>query len=227
MQEIGALGQLARSRDVGFIVDASQTVGYLPIDVEAMAIDALAAAGHKGLRAWAGTGFLYVAKKFQEQVRPLMSGGTGTSSEVIDGRPDWPQNVEVGNLNLPGIVTMAVAAREADVSQSWRGVYKKLVAGLCEIPKLRVLSSPSIDTAIPVVSIQVDGWDNHDLANVLDVNFGIEVRSGLHCAGLVHQYTNSQDTGGTLRLSLGHASTEADIARVLDALRTIVNVAGT
>ena len=220
VQAIEPISEVAKLYGIGLMVDASQTLGYLPIDVNAMGIDVLAAAAHKGLRAWSGTGLLYVAPKFQTKLRPLMTGGTGSSSELIDAVPSWPQSVEVGNLNLPGIVSIAVAAQEADVSQSWRAQFQQLVEGLRAIPGVRVIVSSDIESAIPVVSITIEGWDSHDLASVLDASFGIETRAGLHCAALVHQFTDSQ-IGGTLRLSLGHDSTTADVEAVLDALRTI------
>ncbi len=226
VQRLEPIADIAQRYGIGLIVDASQTLGYLPIDVASMGIDVLAAAGHKGLRAWAGTGLLYVAPKFQAAVRPLMTGGTGSASELIDAVPSWPQSVEVGNMNLPGIVSLAVAARDADTSQSWRPLYRELVAGLRAIPGLKLMVAEDEEAAIPVISLIVDGWDNHDLANVLDANFGIEVRAGLHCAALIHNFIGtalSQSTsgGGTLRLSLGHESTKGDAQAVLSALRTI------
>ncbi len=227
VQPLEPIAEIARRYGIGVIVDASQTLGYLPIDVAAMGIDVLAAAGHKGLRAWSGTGLLYVAPKFQSAVRPLMTGGTGSASELIDVIPSWPQSVEVGNLNMPGIVSLAVAAREADTSQNWRPLYRELLVGLRRIPSLKLFVAENEETSIPVVSLTVEGWDNHDLANVLDANFGIEARSGLHCAALVHNFigaatSESNSAGaGTLRLSLGHDSTPADVQAVLVALRTI------
>jgi selenocysteine lyase/cysteine desulfurase len=221
VQAIEPIADVARANDVGLIVDASQTLGYLPIDVISMGIDVLAAAAHKGLRAWAGTGLLYVAPKFQSDLVPLMTGGTGSSSELIDVVPKWPQSVEVGNLNLPGVVSLAVAAREADTSQAWRSLYRELLAGLRSIPGIRLYSPSDEETAIPVVSLCVEGWDNHDLASVLDANFGIETRAGLHCAALIHNFIGTKADSGTLRLSLGHGSTRAEVQTVLGALRTI------
>lgn len=221
VQALAPFAAVAKSRGVGLIVDASQTLGYIPIDVTASGIDVLAAAGHKGLRAWLGTGLLYVAPQFQSGLRPLMTGGTGSSSESIDVLSKWPQSVEVGNLNLPGIVSMAVAARAADTSQTWRPLYQALLSGLKAIPGVHLYVSADESTAIPVVSLAVEGWDNHDLASVLDANFGIEARAGLHCAALVHNFIGTRADGGTLRLSLGHESTLADVQAVLGALRSI------
>lgn len=220
VQALEPMADVAHLYGIGFMVDASQTLGYLPIDIAAMGIDVLAAAAHKGLRAWMGTGLLYVAPKFQKDFNSLMSGGTGSSSELIDVIPSWPQSVEVGNLNLPGIISIAVAAREADLSQSWRKLYCELVNGLREIPGVRIIVADNLESAIPVVSLTVEGWDSHDLASVLDANFGIETRAGLHCAAMVHQFTDTA-VGGTLRMSLGHDSTDADVQEVLSALRMI------
>jgi cysteine desulfurase / selenocysteine lyase len=221
VQDIEPIADVARLYGAGLILDASQTLGYLPIDVATMGIDVLAAAGHKGLRAWAGTGLLYVAPKYQSKLRPLMTGGTGSSSELINAVPVWPQSVEVGNLNLPGIVSLAVGARDADTSQAWRPLYRSLLAGLRAISGIRLYTATEDRTAIPVVSLTIEGWDNHDLANVLDANFGIETRAGLHCAALVHNFIGTQADGGTLRISLGHTSTPDDVRAVLVALRTI------
>lgn len=221
VQAIGPIADVAKVHGVSLMVDASQTLGYLPIDVAALGIDVLAAAGHKGLRAWSGTGVLYVAAKLQADLQPLMSGGTGSASELINLDCSWPQSVEVGNLNLPGIVSLAVAAREADTSQNWRPLYRELLDGLLAIPRVRVFVSADAATAIPVLSLSVEGWDIHDLASVLDANFGIEARAGLHCAALVHNLIGSQAQGGTLRLSLGHESTSAEVHAALFALRTL------
>ncbi len=223
VQAIEPIAGVAKKHGLGLIVDASQTLGYLTIDVAAMGIDVLAAAGHKGLRAWAGTGLLYVSPKFQSDLNPLMTGGTGSSSELIDVVPKWPQSVEVGNLNLPGIVTLAVAARAADTSQAWRPLYQEMLAGLRSIPGVRLFVSTDEAAAIPVVSLTVEGWDNHDLASVLDANFGIEARAGLHCAALIHNFIGTQAESGTLRISLGHESTQAEVRAVLNALRTITD----
>jgi cysteine desulfurase/selenocysteine lyase len=243
VQAIEPIAALAHRSGAKLIVDASQTLGYIPIDVQAMGIDVLAAAGHKGLRALAGTGVLYIASQLQSQVRPLMSGGTGQASTLIDAAAQWPQSVEVGNLNLPGIVSLAVAAAEANTDQSWRPLYRELLTGLRGIAGLRLFEGADDSIAIPLVSLKVDGWDHHDLASVMDANFGIEARAGLHCAALVHNFIGSMgsnaaavaadalrtremeqigvDLGGTLRLSLGHDSTRAEVQAAVTALRII------
>lgn len=238
---------LAQRAGAHLLVDASQTLGYIPIDVQASGIDVLAAAGHKGLRGLPGTGLLMVASPLQQQLRPMMFGGTGADSEQLQGGQMWPQSVEVGNLNLPAIVSLAVAAAELNAAQeglvggatgaqyaSWRAPFEQLVAGLKILPSVRLIGWPEVDGMsaqhdtsdlsagrIPVVSLQADGWDVHDLANVLDSSFGIEVRAGWHCAALVHDALGTAASGGTLRLSPGASTTSAEIEWTLAAFREI------
>lgn len=242
VQALDGWRDLALRAGSKLLVDASQTLGYIPIDVQASGIDVLAAAGHKGLRGLAGTGLLMVARELQSQLRPLMFGGTGLASEQLQMGQSWPQSVEVGNLNLPGVVSLAVAAAEcyhtqhatvlnaAGVSQpSWRAPFQRLVAGLKQFSEIRLIGwegQADVESVrverIPVVSLQVAGWDVHDLASVLDSSFGIEVRAGWHCAALVHDALGTASSGGTLRLSPSADTTSDDIDWTLAAFREIL-----
>jgi cysteine desulfurase / selenocysteine lyase len=221
-QPIAAVSEIARNVGAILLVDASQTLGYLPIDMQTLGIDVLAAAGHKGLRAIAGTAFLAVVPRLHSSIKPLMQGGTGHQSESIEAQPSWPQSVEVGNLNLPGIVSMAVAAKNMDTRRPWLNALRHLREGLQSIAGVKVYGLDLSDETIPVLSITVEGWDIHDLANVLDANFGIEVRAGLHCAALVHNFIGSIASGGTVRLSLGHGTDWQDVESTLSAFRKLL-----
>jgi selenocysteine lyase/cysteine desulfurase len=231
VQDLRRWKDLACHCRVPLLVDASQTLGYLPIDMQAHGIDILAAAGHKGLQALPGTGLLVLAPALHSKLKPLLTGGTGQSSELLEGGNGWPNSVEVGCANLPGIVSMAVAAdllldvrdRLTDsASTSWKASLDRLTEGLLKIPSVNLIgySEAASGPRIPVVSVTVDGWDVHDLAAILDESFGIEVRSGLHCAALVHQAIGT-DPSGTLRISLGHHTLASDIDRLLVALNQI------
>ncbi len=227
VQPLQPWSDLARQCGAVFVVDASQTLGYLPIDVQAQGIDVLAAAGHKGLRALPGSGMLYVNRKLQPQIRPLMYGGTGRASEQLDGGQEWPSAIEVGNLNLPGVISMAVAASELlEDSTSWsiwQAPFERLVQGLGSINGLHLVGYPSLLSAerVPLVSLLTERWDVHDLAAVLDTSFGIETRAGWHCAALVHPALGSADSGGTLRLSTGHTTTLAEVEITISAFHEI------
>jgi cysteine desulfurase/selenocysteine lyase len=228
VQDIDAWSTLAQRHGARLLVDASQTLGYIPIDLQRTHIDALAAAGHKGLRALAGTGLLVLRQELRAQLRPLMHGGTGLASEQLGETQPWPQTVEVGNLNLPGVVSLAVAAAEVEQNLDrqravWQARLGELVAGLREIDGLRLVGwddATSPDQRIPVLSLQLADWDCNDLANVLD-SFGIEARAGWHCAALVHAALGTAQAGGTLRLSPGVSTTAEEIEYVISVFQQI------
>lgn len=239
VNQIEPWAELARKYDAVLLVDASQTVGYLPLDVQELGIDLLVAAGHKGLRGLPGTGIVCATPAIQQDFCPLMFGGTGSSSEQIADTPTWPLSIEVGNLNLPGIVSLAVAAEELNaleqLSAGWGDGFERLIAGLIQIPQVRLVGfEDDVDfkakhwTAngmrVPVVSLTVEGWDVHDLAAVLDTSFGIEVRAGWHCAALVHHELGTAQGGGTIRLSPGRSTTADEIDYTLGAFRKILGV---
>ncbi|RMF38999.1 MAG: aminotransferase class V-fold PLP-dependent enzyme [Planctomycetota bacterium] len=178
-----------------------------------------------------GTGFLYVAPEVQSDFRSMMWGGTGRASHSVDQAETWPWSVEVGNLNLPGIVSMAVAAEallEQGGVQDWRPAFQRLAQGLRSLPGVRVLGWQETDDTlqqhVPVASILVEGWDVHDLASVLDVNFGIETRAGYHCAAHIHGFLGSAETGGTLRMSTCEATPVQHVDAALQALQSILGV---
>lgn len=227
VQPLQPWSDLARRCGAVLVVDASQTLGYRPINVQAAGIDVLAAAGHKGLRALPGSGLLYVKPELQSQVLPLMFGGTGRASEQLDGGQGWPSAIEVGNLNLPGAISMAVAAAElvedASHCSIWKTPFERLVQGLSSINGLHLVGYPNLLAAerVPLVSLLAEPWDVHDLAAVLDTSFGIETRAGWHCAALVHAALGSTDTGGTLRLSTGHTTTLEEVEITISAFHEI------
>jgi cysteine desulfurase / selenocysteine lyase len=228
VQDLGAWRALASACNARLLVDASQTLGYIPIDVDNQGIDILAAAGHKGLRALPGTGFLYVASELSAGLQPTMFGGTGRASESIDETPTWPSSFEVGNLNMLGVVSMAVAAESlmSDSSgfSSWQSPFERLRQGLSEIPNVKVIADFPLEDfpRVPLMSLIVDGWDVHDLAAILDTSFGIETRAGWHCAALVHAPIGSKEACGTLRLSTGHTTSLDEVDFTIAAFKEIL-----
>ncbi len=230
VQDLNRWSQLALQSGAKLLVDASQTLGYIPIDLQACRIDVLAAAGHKGLRALAGTGLLVLRSELQSHLRPLMFGGTGLASEQLIDSQTWPQSVEVGNLNMPGVVSLAVAAAETEQQFAancslWRVRLQHLVDGLRQIDGVELIgweADRDLANRIPVVSIRIDGWEPHDVASVLD-SFGIEARAGWHCAALVHQHVGTAHQAGTLRLSPGASTTVDEIDFTLSVLRQLLS----
>jgi selenocysteine lyase/cysteine desulfurase len=223
---IADIGALCRERGIPFLVDAAQSAGLYPIDVQAANIDLLAFPGHKGLLGPQGTGGLYIAPGVR--LEPLRYGGTGTRSESRVQPAERPSRYESGTHNVAGIVALgegvrflldrgitAVTAHEADLTN-------RLIAGLTGIMGVKVYGPAAAPDRSAVVSFTLDGTDPATIAMVLDNSFGIAVRAGLHCAPDAHETIGTLATGGTVRVSPGWANTADDMDRCVEAVRTII-----
>jgi cysteine desulfurase / selenocysteine lyase len=242
VQDLAPWRGLADQCGAWLMVDASQTLGYLPLSVRQSGADVLAAAGHKGLGGLPGSGVLWMRSALRERLVPLIYGGTGTASQSIDAVPVWPQSVEVGNHNLPAIVALAEVARERldesggrlDESgqPAWNHLLQSLLVGLQPLETAGQLTihghraPPAARGPIgwlPIVSLTFADWDVHEMAAVLDASFGIEARAGLHCAALVHDAMGTSRSGGTLRLSFGHSTTPVEVEQIIAAFQALLS----
>ena len=227
---IAAVGDFCRRRDLLFLVDSAQSAGVLPIDMEAMHIDALAFTGHKGLLGPQGIGGFVLGERMLPLLEPLLSGGTGSlshSEEVPDFLPD---RFEPGTMNLPGILGLRAALlwlRETGMEQILRhelDLTERFLRGLAPLEasgKLRVLGRRGREGRTGVVSIQTLTEDLAQAAFRLDRDFGIQTRVGLHCAPAAHR-TLGTFPAGTIRFSFGWWNTEADADAAAAALGTIL-----
>ncbi len=219
---------LAHRHGALFLLDAAQTAGILPIDVSGMAIDLLAFPGHKGLLGPTGTGGLYVAPGVR--LSPMRQGGTGTRSEEERQPEELPEALESGTVNTAGIAGLGAALRVlqarglSSVEAHEAALASRLMAGLKEIPGLRVHGTADPRRQVAVVSITLDGWEPVDLGAALDSSFGIAVRPGLHCAPLAHR-TLGTYPHGTVRFSPGCSTTEDEVDQALAALRALAEAA--
>ena len=230
LQPIAEFGQIAREHNVLFLVDAAQTLGHVPLHVRAMHIDLLAAPGHKGLLGPLGTGFLYIRPGVERQMKSLREGGTGSASER-DTQPEFlPDRFEPGSHNTPGIVGLSEGVAyllDRRVQAMWQHERDVMVAfndtlSHDDAPGLRLYGPRTIDARCAVFSIRVDGFeDPRELSTVLEREYGILTRSGLHCAPGAHGTIGTASHGGTTRLSFG-AFTTVDEARF--AARSIAQV---
>lgn len=228
VQPVEEICQVARERGVLTLIDAAQTVGHLPLDVRAMGCDLLAAPAHKGLLAPLGVGFLYLAKGLEQRLEPLILGGTGTQSERETPPADMPGRYEAGSLNVPGLLGLAAALETVSPdyilreSLRQRELTSSLITELQAIPGLVVhQANLPADERIGVISLSLGDQDPRIVETILDSHFGIEVRSGLHCAPRAHGWLGTLEQGGTVRLSLGHTTSAADVARAVRAFREL------
>ena len=227
VQPIEKIGQAVRSHPATFLVDAAQTVGHLPLDVQSLQIDLLAAPAHKGLLGPLGTGFLYIHPTVQQQLQPLRQGGTGSSSHE-DRQPETlPDKFEAGNLNVPGLAGVAAACdflqqRSVENIHAETGqLTTALLNGLARLKPVRIYGPPAGISRLSVVSFSVCGYDPQDISNLLDASFQIASRAGLHCAPRLHRALGTEEMGGTVRFSLGYANTKAEVESALEAMASI------
>ncbi len=206
------------------MVDAAQSAGVLPIDVELMNIDLMAFPGHKGLLGPQGTGGLYVREGVELEL--VREGGTGSESLSAEQPAFYPDRMESGTLNMPGIaglhasIAYLLARGIEDVARHEAEMTGLLLCGLRDIPGV-TLYGPDVDTPrAPVVSFNIVGWERTALAEELERRAGVASRPGIHCAGLAHRTLGTAGTG-TLRLSPGPFTTIEEIETTLRTLREI------
>ena len=221
IQPIMQLAELCRETGALFLVDAAQSAGYLPIDVEKTAIDLLAVPGHKGLLGPSGAGLLYVAHHVH--LRHVIYGGTGSHSTAEEQPQVVPDGFEAGTRNLPGIAGLHAGIefiREYGITalhQHGQALLKQADQALRDIPGITIYGPANPFERCSVLSFTASGVDSALLAIELDHGFDIEVRAGLHCAPLAHR-TLGTLPGGTVRLSPGWATTSEEITFFSEAV---------
>jgi cysteine desulfurase family protein len=224
LNPIGEVGRLARERKIGFLVDAAQTAGAAPIDVEAMNIDMLAFPGHKGLLGPQGTGGLYIHESIT--LAPLKVGGTGSVSESPRQPQFAPDRYESGTLNTPGIAGLNEGVKYllrqgvGEIQRRERAFAERLRDGLAKIPRVQIYGPSNPGERTGVVAFNIEGRDPVTVAEELDRDFEIACRAGLHCAYLAHRTQGTAQTGA-VRFSLGAVSGEGDVDAALAAVRTV------
>lgn len=227
---VAAVAAIARQAGVPCLVDAAQSVGHVPIDVQAWGADMVAFPGHKGLMGPLGTGALYVRPGFEAGLGTMKEGGTGTMSEQPRQPQTMPGKYEVGSHNAIGLAGLGAGAE-------WvlsRGVGQLRVhdRGLCEAflaeaggaEGLTVYGPRELDDRMGVFSVNVAGHGPQELANELERRFGILTRPGVHCAPLAHETIGTYPKG-TCRLSFGAFTTLEDVRYAATALRELAAAA--
>ncbi len=224
IQPVAEIGRMARASGVPMLVDAAQTAGSLPIDVEAMCIDLLAFPGHKGLLGPQGTGGLYVREGVD--LNPLKQGGTGSESKSPHQPSFYPDRLESGTLNVPGIAGLNAAARYllnigvAIIAEREEKLTRRLLAGLGSIEGVTVYGTALGSQRAPVVSFNIRDEDPVMVAGELERRAEIACRPGWHCAGLAHRSQGTQEVG-TVRLSPGSFTKMSEIETAVQVIEEI------
>jgi cysteine desulfurase / selenocysteine lyase len=229
VQPVVEIARICSQHGVPLLLDVAQSAGQVPIDMDAWGVSALAFTGHKALLGPSGSGGLLLAPGLD--VRSTRFGGTGIDSHSLRHTQSFPNRLEAGTLNLLGVIGLSLGMRhlmrlgmEECHSREMRQI-RRLWQGLASIPGIVVYGRKPGDCDLPVLSCNVEGIVPEDVGAILDADYGIAVRSGLHCAPLVHQDLGTAPAG-SVRFSLGHSSTDADIDRALQAMTEIAAEAG-
>jgi selenocysteine lyase/cysteine desulfurase len=226
VQDVATIARLAREVGARVVVDAAQTVGALPLDVESLGVDALAFSGHKALGGPPGTGGLYVRAGLE--VPPLRAGGTGTQSEDEEPPRSMPAGLEAGTPNAVGFAALAVAVEWAQgegvevLHARAAALGRSLFAGLAGLPVTLHAAQGAGD--LPVGCFTAGGWDPQELAMALD-GAGVGVRAGLHCAPRAHRRLGTAPAGA-VRVSLGPLQEAGDGDRLLEVLGQLLGGGG-
>lgn len=221
---IAEIGEYARKHRIPFLVDASQTAGSYPIDVEAMKIDLLAFPGHKGLLGPLGTGALWVREGIE--LKTLREGGTGSFSEEDQQPLNWPDIHESGSHNLVGIAGLQASVQYLKekgiekIRKHKENLMRQFLEGIHPLKKTRIIAPSKVEKNAGVISLQFEGLNPNQVATGLDEEFRIQVRPGLHCSPWAHQSFQTYPEG-TVRFSFGESNSEKEIEAVIQALKKI------
>jgi cysteine desulfurase/selenocysteine lyase len=224
---VAEVGAVCRAAGARLLIDAAQTAGALPLDVREIGADLVAMPGHKSLLGPPGTGALYIAEGVE--LAPFREGGTGSASER-DEQPDTlPDRFESGTLNTVGIAGLGAALEWIDVTgremirRREEALITQLWTGLSALAGVALYGPPPGPERAAVVSFTLNGWEPTDAAVVLDQQFDVQCRPGLHCAPWAHRSLGTYPTG-TIRFSPGYCNTETEVAAAVAAIGELTRV---
>lgn len=225
LQPAAEVGRLCRERGIPLVLDVSQSAGVAPIALRDWGASALAFTGHKSLLGPTGVGGLVMEPGLD--VRPSRFGGTGRDSFSLLHSQDLPERLEAGTINLLGILTLGrcleyLATPEAQAGAAReRELHRRLLEGLAALEGVRLDCPGHGPERLPLVSCNLAGWDPGEAGLVLDGDFGVAARTGLHCAPLLHQDLG-HGQAGSIRFSLGRFNTAAEVEALLEALAAML-----
>ena len=224
VNDIRSIGEYCHRHNMRFIVDCAQSAGHIPISVQRDNIDILCFAGHKGLYALPSIGGMVLSNKVS--LRPVILGGTGVGSESLEQEQLFPDNFESGTISTPLVVSLGAGVEYVIKNYDFINTRIKNLTSyafvrLKTIKNIKIYSNAR--NCLGVISFNLDNVDPHELADYLNKNYDIAVRSGLHCAPLIHKQLGTFDKGGAVRISLNHKNSPDEIDTLVDALNNYLS----
>ncbi len=248
VQDLKSIGQIAREAEVTFVVDTCQTAGVLTIDMQDCCIDVLTFTGHKGLFGPMGVGGMLVNDGIW--IRPARVGGTGVDSITPFQPDDYPHHLEAGTVALPGIAGLNAAQKwfaelgkeqlndsGGDVShtQACRAALqhiedkevahvKELETAFRDIETVKIYGPQGDRHRVATLSINIGDLPADQVGTMLDADYAVCVRAGLHCAPLVHQDANTVPQNGTVRFSPGYFTDGEDLEQAIEGVKELAEM---
>ncbi len=222
LMPLGKLVEIANKNNLPLLVDAAQTAGRYPLNVEEEGIQLLAFTGHKELFGPQGTGGLYISPELD--LHPLMEGGTGSDSESAHQPYFLPDRYESGTLNAFGIAGLRAGVEYImgegleKIREHEKVLTQHLLEGLTKLHNVKLYGSTDWDRRVGIVSFNVEGYSSAETASILNEKYRIAVRGGLHCSPLAHQTIGTLGRG-TVRVGLSYLNTMDDVDCLLDAIK--------
>ncbi len=226
IQPIDEVAKIARDANIPSVIDAAQSVGHVELDVQKLGADFVAFPGHKGLLGPLGTGVLYIRPGMEAKLPTMKEGGTGTISELAVQPETMPDKYEIGSHNAIGLAGLSegvswVSERSVkslrDHDRRLCKLFMELTGG---VEGLTIFGPRDLDKRCGVFSVGINGLSPGDLAGILETDFAIASRPGIHCAPLAHKTIGTHPIG-TCRLSFGPFTTDSDVQTAATALNQI------
>jgi len=229
VQPVAAIGEICRNAGIPLILDVSQSAGTVPIEMKKWHVSGLAFTGHKSLLGPTGIGGLIIHPDLP--IRAIRFGGTGIDSANLFHTQSFPYRLEAGTLNLLGILALGESLTYLETLEAREGYRQREMAlaenlrdGLSAIDGIDLYGAQSLENHIPLITCNVRGYAAADVGAILDGDFNIAVRTGLHCAPLVHERIGTAPNGA-VRFSLGVFNSQAQIDAAIRAMSSIARSA--
>ena len=228
LNDLEAIGRVCKKHHLLFVVDASQTAGVFPIQMDSMNIDVLCFTGHKSLMGPQGTGGMCVRKGVR--IRPLLVGGSGIDSYSKIHPQVMPTALEAGTLNAHGIAGLSAAldfikkVTPDVIRQREEELTRRFVCQIKSIPGVKLYGNYEQFPRAPILSLNILDYDSGEIADVLAQDYGIMTRAGAHCAPLMHEALGTKSQGA-VRFSFSYFNTEEEIDHAANAIRELAEEA--
>ena len=227
VQDVATVGKACRERGIRLVLDVSQTAGMVPVQMDDLNADVICFTGHKSLMGPMGIGGMYVREGVE--IRHTRAGGTGVKSAQRNHLDEYPYRMEYGTPNLPGIAGLNAGVKWVQrhgveaIHRHEMALWTRLRDGLRPIPGITLYCADDVPgkQRISVLSFNVDGLEAMDTGTMLDVDYNIACRTGLHCTPMVHEHLGTDKLHGAVRFGIGPFNTEAHIVAAIHGVREI------